>query len=162
MKSSRVMLLAAIFSSAVSFGSETPATSAAVPANAETVAPATAATTPAASEAPVVTAPETSATVATEETKTPAATTPSNPGFLAAKWAFITGAAASATNFASKPAVWALSQLTRISYLKGGKFEANIPTMGKVITAAALVAAAYAVYQQMNDETDVDNTPIFE
>jgi hypothetical protein len=147
------MLLAAIISTASVFGSEVAPQGSANTENAGTPAivsneqntPATnvAAGTPAANT-------ENAGTPAKEEAKAP------EQSWSKAKLAAVSAAFGSAANFVSTPAEKLLQQLTRISYLKGGKFEANIPTMAKLITAAALVTAAVKVYQMVNDADDVD------
>jgi hypothetical protein len=155
MKSSRVMLLAAIMSTASVFASESATDNAATNQTSTQIEVKQnsvdtnngVTTTNNSSETLTITENK------KEETKTE---TPAQQSWTAAKLAAVSAAFGSAANLVSTPAEKLLQQLTRISYLKGGKFEANIPTMAKVVTAAALVAAAVKVYQMVNDADDVD------
>lgn len=79
--------------------------------------------------------------------------------WLAAKWAVVTGAGATAISYTIEPianwtTIWALNQFLRIEYLKGGRFEKSIPTVGKTIVGLALVAAAIKGYQFLATEAD--------
>jgi hypothetical protein len=107
---------------------------------------------------------ETHISTTTEEVKTEkkGAVQVEQPSWAAAKLAMVTGAIGSATNFVSKPAAWGLNQFTRISYLKDGRFQASIPTMAKVITAAAIVGLIVKLHELANaDDVDANDDEIF-
>jgi hypothetical protein len=99
-----------------------------------------------------------------DKNKSPENNTPTpvveNPTWFAAKLAVLTGAASTVASYTVAPvanwtAVPVLNQFLRISYLKGGKFEANIPTIGNTMVAAAAVYGAIAAYNAINNQ-DVD------
>ena len=46
----------------------------------------------------------------------------------------------------------ALDQIAKIKYLKGWKFEQNIPTISRTLTAATIVAITYAAYKAYTAE----------
>lgn len=84
------------------------------------------------------------------------------PSWTKEKIAVVTGAIGSTSDFLSRPAAWGLKQFTRVSFLKGGKFESSIPTMAKIITAAAIVALAVKLYEIANaDDVDANDDEIF-
>lgn len=89
------------------------------------------------------------------------------PSWLAAKVAVLTGLGTTVADYTVAPvANWttipALKQLLRISYLNGGKFEKNIPAIGKTMIAIAAAAGAYKLYQAAQDQDDSnDDEEIF-
>ena len=89
------------------------------------------------------------------------------PSWFAAKLAVLTGFGTTVASYTITPvAEWttipALKKLLCISYLKGGNFEKNIPTIGKSIIVLGTVAAAYQGYKAMQDQDDSnDDEEIF-
>ena len=78
------------------------------------------------------------------------------PSWFSAKLGLITTAAAAVAN-------WPVENLTtpvlsRVPYLKNNEtFKRNIPTMGRVILASALIAAAVKAYDAYNNAQDDSN-----
>ncbi len=148
MKSSRAMLLAAMLFVAPVFADNDKADETSIQDVPAQNIPATNANNTSAQNAPE--APK------AEEAKT------ETPSWLAAKLAVLTGFGATVADYTVAPVanyttIPALKQLLRISYLKGGRFEANIPTVGKSIIALGAVVAAYKLYQATQDQDDMDN-----
>jgi hypothetical protein len=56
-----------------------------------------------------------------------------------------------------------LNQLTRISYLQGGRFQENIPTIGRLMVTVAAVYAAIKAHEAYNADAgdDLDEDTIF-
>lgn len=80
------------------------------------------------------------------------------PTWTQKKLAAISAGACATADFVSAPVALTLNQFTRISYLKGGKFENSIPTVSKMITAAALVLIIKKGYDAYYaDADDMDN-----
>jgi len=99
------------------------------------------------------------------EDKKPEAKT-EQPSWFAAKLAVLTGLGTTVANYTVTPvADWttipALKQLLRISYLKGGRFESSIPTVGKSIIVLGAAAAAYKIYQATQDQDETDEDDVF-
>lgn len=89
------------------------------------------------------------------------------PSWFAAKWLVLTGFGTTVANYTVTPvAEWttipALKQLLRISYLKGGKFETNLPVIGKSMVVVAAAGAALAAYNAMNQQDEDADETMFE
>lgn len=157
MKSSRAMLLAAMLFVAPVFADNDKADETSIQDVPAQNIPATNANNTSAQNATSAT----SAQNAPEAPKAEEAKTEA-PSWLAAKLAVLTGFGATVADYTVAPVanyttIPALKQLLRISYLKGGRFEANIPTVGKSIIALGAVVAAYKLYQATQDQDDMDN-----
>lgn len=97
----------------------------------------------------------TNSTPATEDTSKEAPKT-ETPSWFSAKLGLITTAVAAVANWPVENVTTPV--LSRIPYLKNNDaFKRNIPTVGKVILASALVCAVVKAYEAYNNAQDDSN-----